>query len=155
MKENKFTFKSTLPATLFSSSLSSCSEKVANCESETRPVGFFVELDLPGLRVVDCPGFLVPTTEDHGLGDVVVVLAVFVLSEVLGAVVGLGVDGLLLAELLGQRRDPRIFFACPQSISLFWTEVPRSLLSRLTLTAHHVWPFFVFKQVSWDEPPLF
>ena len=119
MRENKCTFKSTPPATLFSSSLSSCSEKVANCESETRPVGFFVELDLPGLRVVGCPGFLAPTTEDHGLGDVVVVLAVDVLSEVLGAVVGLGVDGLSLAELLEQRRDPRIFFACPQSISLF------------------------------------
>ena len=81
---------------MFSSSLSSCSEKTANWESETRPLGFFVELGLTGFLVVVVgpPDFVVPTTDDHGLADevllvVVVGLDVELLGEALGVVAGL------------------------------------------------------------------
>ena len=127
---------------MFSSSLSSCSEKTASWESETRPLGFGVELGLTGFLVVGPLDFVVPTTEDHGLADevllVVVVLAVELLGGALGVVVGLRVVALMLVEFPGQRRDPLLFFAGPQSMSLFCTEVPRSLFERLSLTAHHV-----------------
>ena len=127
---------------MFSSSLSSCSEKTASWESETRPLGFGVELGLTGFLVVGPLDFVVPTTEDHGLAEevllMVVVLAVELLGGALGVVVGLRVVALMLVEFPGQRRDPLLFFAGPQSMSLFCTEVPRSLFERLSLTAHHV-----------------
>ena len=127
---------------MFSSALSSCSEKTASWESETRPLGFCVEFGLAGLLVVGDPDFVVPTTEAHGLAEevllVVVVLAVELLGEALGFVAGLCDVALMLVEFPGQRRDPLLFFAGPQSMSLFCTEVPRSLFERLSLTAHHV-----------------
>ena len=127
---------------MFSSSLSSCSEKTANWESETRPLGFFVGLGLTGTLVVGAPDFVVPTTVDHGLADevflVVVDLDVELLGEALGVVAGLRVVALMLSEFPGQRRDPLLFFAGPQSMSRFCTDVPRSLFERLNLTAHQV-----------------
>ena len=125
---------------MFSSALSSCSEKTASWESETRPLGFCAEFGLVGLLVVGDPDFVVPTTEAHGLAEevLIVVLAVELLGGALGVVVGLRVVALMLVEFPGQRRDPLLFFASPQSMSLFWTEVPRSLFERLSLTAHHV-----------------
>ena len=81
-----------------------------------------------------------PTTEDHGLDDevllVVVDLAVELLGEALEVVAGLVV--LMLVEFPEQRRDPLLFFAKPQSMSLFCTEVPRSAFERLSLTPHQV-----------------
>ena len=125
---------------MFSSALSSCSEKTASWESETRPLGFCAEFGLVGLLVVGDPDFVVPTTEAHGLAEegLIVVLAVELLGGALGVVVGLRVVALMLVEFPGQRRDPLLFFASSQSMSLFWTEVPRSLFERLSLTAHHV-----------------
>ena len=125
---------------MFSSALSSCSEKTASWESETRPLGFCAEFGLVGLLVVGDPDFVVPTTEAHGLAEegLIVVLAVELLGGALGVVVGLRVVALMLVEFPGQRRDPLLFFAGPQSMSLFCTEVPRSLFERLSLTAHHV-----------------
>ena len=125
---------------MFSSALSSCSEKTASWESETWPLGFCAELGLVGLLVVGDPDFVVPTTEAHGLAEegLIVVLAVELLGGALGVVVGLRVVALMLVEFPGQRRDPLLFFAGPQSMSLFCTEVPRSLFERLSLTAHHV-----------------
>ena len=129
---------------MFSSSLSSCSEKTASWESETRPLGFFVEFGLDGiLVVVGPPDFVVPTTEDHGLAEevllvVVVGLDVELLGEALGVVAGLRVVALMLVEFPGQRKDPLLFFAGPQSMSRFCTDVPRSLFERLNLTAHQV-----------------
>ena len=119
---------------MFSSSLRSCSEKTASWESETRPLGFCVELGL----VVGLPDFVLPTTEDHGLADEVLLVVVVLTEELFGVVVGLRVDALILVEFPGQRRDPLLFLAGPQSMSLFCTEVPRSLFERLSLTAHHV-----------------
>ena len=127
---------------MFSSSLSNCSEKTANWESDTRPLGFIVGLVLTGILVVDSPDFVVPTTEDHGLADevllVVVDLDVELLGEALGVVAGLRVVALMLVEFPGQRRDPLLFFAGPQSMSRFCTDVPRSRFERLNLTAHQV-----------------
>ena len=125
---------------MLSSALSSCSEKTASWESETRPLGFCAEFGLVGLLVVGDPDFVVPTTEAHGLAEevLIVVLAVELLGGALGVVVGLRVVALMLVEFPGQRRDPLLFFASPQSMSLFCTEVPRSLFERLSLTAHHV-----------------
>ena len=70
--KKKPTSKSTRPATLFSSSLRSCSEKTASWASETRPLGFCIELGLG----VGVPDFVVPTTEDHGLADEVLLVVV-------------------------------------------------------------------------------
>ena len=125
---------------MFSSALSSCSEKTASWESETRPLGFCAEFGLVGLLVVGDPDFVVPTTEAHGLAEevLIVVLAVELLGGALGVVVGLRVVALMLVEFPEQRRDPLLFFSGPQSMSLFCTEVPRSLFERLSLTAHHV-----------------
>ena len=107
-------------AALFSSSLSSCSEKTANWESETRPLGFFVGLGLTGILVVGPPGFDVPTTEDHGLADEVLLVVVDLdVGKALGVVAGLRVVALMLVEFPGQRRVPLLFFAGPQSMSLF------------------------------------
>ena len=108
---------------MFSSSLSNCSEKTANWESDTRPLGFIVGLVLTGILVVDSPDFVVPTTEDHGLADevllVVVDLDVELLGEALGVVAGLRVVALMLVEFPGQRRDPLLFFVSPHSMSRF------------------------------------
>ena len=108
-------------AALFSSSLSSCSEKTANWESETRPLGFFVGLGLTGiLVVVGPPDFVVPTTEDQGLADEVALVVVDLdVGKALGVVAGLRVVALMLVEFPGQRRVPLLFFAGPQSMSLF------------------------------------
>ena len=107
---------------MFSSSLSSCSENTANWESETRPLGFWFEL-AGFLVVVVPPDFVVPTTEDHGLAEEVLLvlgdLDVEVLGEALVVVAGLRVVALMLVEFPGQRRDPLLFFAGPQSMSLF------------------------------------
>ena len=107
-------------AALFSSSLSSCSEKTANWESETRPLGFFVGLGLTGTLVVGAPDFVVPTTEDHGLADEVLLVVVDLdVGKALGVVAGLRVVALMLVEFPGQRRDPLLFFASPHSMSRF------------------------------------
>ena len=95
---------------MFSSALSSCSEKTASWESETRPLGFCVELGL----VVGLPDFVLPTTEDHGLADEVLLVVVVLTDELFGVVVAL-----ILVEFPGQRRDPLLFLAGPQSMSLF------------------------------------
>ena len=91
------------------------------------------------LVVVGPPDFVVPTTEDQGLADEVALVVVDLdVGKALGVVAGLRVVALMLVEFPGQRRDPLLFFAGPQPMSRFCTDVPRSLFERLNLTAHQV-----------------